>query len=61
MKISMWQTGSGFYDVFRTWTTAEFSRLGHQVVPLPPNGTSADIGDIMFSMNFSPALANVAK
>ncbi len=61
MKISMWQSGGGFYGIFREWMTQEFQRLGHAVEPLPVRGTPNQIGDLMFSMNFSPELARLAK
>jgi spore maturation protein CgeB len=61
MKISLWQTGAGFYAVFRKWVTEQFHARGHEVVPLPPRGATHEIGDLIFSMNFSPDLARLAK
>jgi spore maturation protein CgeB len=61
MIISMWQSGGGFYNVFRRWTTERWQRLGHTVRPLPTQGSVAQLGDMIFSMNFSPELARLAK
>ncbi|HBA83800.1 MAG TPA: hypothetical protein DCZ95_06885 [Verrucomicrobia bacterium] len=61
MIVSMWQTGEGFYNDFRRWATDHFQRLGHTVIPLPAQGSVDRLGDLIFSMNFSPELARLAR
>jgi len=55
MRISLWQTGGGFNHTFRRWCTREFERLGYTVIPLSPSGTVEGVGDMMFSLHFSPS------
>lgn len=61
LRISLWQSGSGFYDTFRRWTTAQWRKRGHEVIPLPRQGDVRALGDLIFSMNFSPELARLAR
>jgi spore maturation protein CgeB len=61
MKISLWQSGVGFYETFRRWSAAEWRKLGHEVIPMPNKGDVRALGDVLFSMNFSPELARLAR
>lgn len=61
MKISICQAGSGIIAAYRNWISVLFRDHGHDPVPMPARGTVASLGDLVFSMNFIPDLARLAK
>lgn len=61
MKISICQAGSGIIDAYRNWLGALFRDHGYDTVPMPARGSTKSLGDLIFSMNFVPDLAVLAK
>lgn len=59
--ISLCLAGSGIIEAYRKWVMSYFSSRGYSVVPMPPSGSLSELGDILFSINFIPDLAKLAK
>ena len=53
--------GSGIIEAYRNWVSFYFSSHNCAVVPMSPQGSIAELGDILFSINFIPDLAKLAK
>jgi len=61
MKISMCQAIGGVSGPLKDFYADYFREQGHVVEPLPQQGSMAAIGDLLFSINFVPDIAKLAK